>query len=313
MLNFRLSRFKHGDSVRRLHTKYGTLNQFFLPLLWRLYLEDIPSGESTGFLPILRQLFPEDRQPQWLRERLPEEARLTLMAYRGGALYFYIEAAALRVEGRRKQPRIRANLQVLGGRLARLKGRGGPEEERNAIAGEIENLRVELRRIPQWPKLIDPQLWWHWAMAHAYECLPRPRGGRTPTRVDVKHLCEWLSVPEIGLRCTAATIKAARRRFASREWFGRKLPTYLATPRGSVPRATLADDPGVLQSQQAVPDKVLFTCLVCDRRWVGDLLDIGTHLETKHGADLTAVDIPEGQTEIRWKGTEKVIVSWKNA
>ncbi len=243
MLNFRLSRFKHGDSVRRLHAKYGSLDQRFLYLLWRLYLEEKDSISATVFLPLLRSLFPEEVHPEWLRKRnrktrqelVPEEARLTLLAFRSGALYLYIEAAALRVEGRRNQPRIRANLQVLGGRLARLKGRGGSEEERNAIAAKIENLRVELRRIPQWPKLIYPQFWWHWAMAHAYECLPRPRGGRTPPRVDVKHLCEWLSVPEIGLRCTAATIKAARRRFASREWFGRKLPTYLPTPRGSVP------------------------------------------------------------------------------
>lgn len=236
------------------------------------------------------------------------------MAYRGGALYFYIEAAALRVEGRPEQRKIRQQLQILGGRLARLKGRPDRKEDQDALASEIEAERDKLRRLAKWPKLIDAQLWWHWAMVRGYECLPR-RGSRKNkiSPRDIRSLCQWLSIPEIGLRCTPAAIKAARRRFAAREWFGRQLPTYLATPRGSVPRATLADDDGALRSQQAVLEKVLFTCHVCDREEVGNLFDIGTHLKTKHGADLTAVEIPEGQTEIRWKGTENVIVSWKNA
>ena len=239
MLNPRLARFKHGDSVRQLHTRYGSLDQSALSIMWQLFLErDNPLGESL-LLPTLRTLLSEGkgdtgtaRQPSWLRTVFPaDEVRLPLMAFRSGALSLYIEAAARRVDTHAEVQAIQRRLQGLGGRFARVKHLPGRDDEQQAIAAEIEQQRQELKRLNHWPKLHDPQLWWHWAMVRAYECLPRTRSTRRVSPLHVKHLCQWLSVPEIGLVCTPATIKAARRRFAGRDWLDNSYPTYLATPR----------------------------------------------------------------------------------
>src|SRR5204863_4525604 len=100
-----------------------------------------------------------------------------------------------------------------------LKSVAGQEVEQKAITAQIADLRLERKHLPHWPNLDRPQLWWHWTMVWAYENLPRIGSQKQVSPPQVARLCQWLSVPEIGLHCTPATIKAARRRFVSRDWF----------------------------------------------------------------------------------------------
>lgn len=319
MLNPRLARFRHGDSVRRLHAYYSSLDPSALWIIWQLFLErENPFGESP-LLPTLRALLPEDRAdtgtahpPSWLRTVFPkDEVRLPLMAFRNGALHLYIEAAALRVETRTKAKAIQRCLQGLGGRLARLKHLPGWDDEQQAIAKEIEQQQQELKRLDHWPKLHDPQLWWHWAMVRAYECLPRTTSRTRVSPVDVKHLCQWLSVPEVGLVCTPATIKAARRRFASRDWLGNSYPSYLATPRPLIQSSVISAEYEVGPSPDGYRDLIRFTCHLCQTTTTGTLLMLGKHLQEQHGIRSEHVELSEMEQVIRNKATEEILATWE--
>lgn len=319
MLNLRLARFKHSDSVRQLHTRYGSLDPSALSIMWQLFLErDNPLGESL-LLPTLRTLLPESKAdtgtacpPSWLRTVFPaDEVRLPLMAFRNGALSLYIEAAARRVDTRADVQAIRRRLQGLGGRLARVKHLPGRDDEQQAIAAEIEQQRQELNRRDHWPKLHDPQLWWHWAMVRAYECLPRIRAGTRVSPLHVKHLCQWLSVPEIGLVCTLATIKGARLRFASRDWLGNSYPTYLATPRRSACSSEVDSKNETLTTSDADEDPIRFTCHVCHLAAIGTLLTLGTHLREQHRIRPGHVELLEVKQVIRTMATEEILATWQ--
>ncbi|MDR4469536.1 MAG: hypothetical protein MRJ68_14780 [Nitrospira sp.] len=318
MLNPRLARFKHGDSVRQLHTRYGSLDPSALSIMWQLFLErDNPSGESL-FLPTLRTLLSEGKgdtgtahPPSWVRSVFPEdEVRLPLMVFRDGALSLYIEAAARRVDTRAEVQAIQRRLQGLGGRFARVKHRPGRDDEQQAIAAEIEQQRQELNRLDHWPKLHDPQLWWHWAIVCAYECLPRIRAGTRVSPVDVKHLCQWLSVPEIGLVCTLATIKAARRRFAGRDWFGDSYPTYLATPRPPKKSSEMDSQNATGTTPDEDEDLIWFTCHLCQIATTGTLLTLGKHLQQQHRIQLDHVELSEVEQVIRKKARQEILATW---
>lgn len=111
--------FQDGDSVRQLHATYGSLEPTFLPMLWQLFLEYRDPGESSRLLPFLQTMFPTDLQdqvktqfPPWLRDQFPaDEVRLPLVIFRSGALFYYIEAAAVRVDARGELGDIRRRLQ----------------------------------------------------------------------------------------------------------------------------------------------------------------------------------------------------------
>ena len=288
-------------------------------MLWQLFLENRNPLEDSRLLPLLRSLFPEGPQdtseaccPQWLLTLFPaEDVRLPLVAFRNGALFYYIEAATVRVEGRGELRDIRRQLQSLGGKLARLKSLAGRETEQHAIAANMEDLRLELKHLPHWPNLDRPQLWWHWTMVRAYECLPRngPRKGVSPQQVA--RLCQWLSVPEIGLQCTAATIKAARHRFVSRDWFGTQYPTYIGTPRWSTPSPTLESDNSTDTSSDQVVESIQFMCHLCHVSKTDTLQGLGIHLQEKHQIREDRVEIPEDGTFIREKTTQTVLATWQ--
>ena len=319
MLNLRLTQFQSSDAVRDLHAQYGSLASPLLPLLWQLFLEHRNPIEDSRLLPLLRTLFPEGQQdkgeasvPQWLPTLFPaDEVRLPLVAFRNGALFYYIEAAAVRVEGREELRDIRRRLQSLGGKLARLKPVRGREAERKAIAADMEDLRLELKHLPHWPNLDRPQLWWHWTMVRAYECLPRTDLRKHVSPRHLKLLCQWLSVPEIGLRCTRATIKAARRRFVSRDWFGTQYPTYIGTPRQSTRSpATEPDDGKGASSDQAV-FSIQFTCHLCQVSKTDTLQGVGLHLQETHHVREDSVEIPEEGMLIRERTTDTVLATWQ--
>lgn len=319
MLNPRLTRFRYGDSVRQLHARYGSLDPSTLWIMWQLFLErENPLGESP-LLPALRTLLPEDKadtgpagQSSWLRTVFPkDEVRLPLMAFRNGALYLYIEAAALRVEIRTEVQAIQRRLQGLGGRLARVKHLPGRDDEPQAIAKEIEQQQEELKRLDHWPKLHDPQLWWHWAMVRAYECLPRTTSRTQVSPVDVKLLYHWLSVPEIGLGCTLATIKAARRRFAGRDWFGDSYPTYLATPRPPKESSEMDSQNVTGTTPDEDEDPIRFTCHLCQITTTGTLLTLGKHLQEQHRIQLEHVELSKAEQVMQRKATEEILATWE--
>ncbi len=319
MLNLRLARFKHGDSVRQLHARYGSLDPSALSIMWQLFQERPHPLEESPLLPTLRTLFPEGRAdtgtahpPLWLQTVFPkDEVRLPLMAFRNGALYLYIEAAALRVDTRTKAKAIQRHLQGLGGRFARVKHLPGRDDEQRAIAKEIEQQQQELKRLDHWPKLHDTQLWWHWAMVRAYECLPRIRAGTRVSPIDVKHLCQWLSVQEIGLACTLAVVKAARRRFAGRDWFGDSYPTYLATPRPPMESSEMDSQNETDTTLEGDEDPIQFTCHLCHTTRAETLHTLGLHLREQHRIQPEHVDLSEAEQTIRTKATKEVVATWQ--
>lgn len=319
MLNVRLTQFPSGDAVRQLHAQYGSLEPSLLRLVWQLFLEHKNPLEASRLLPFLRTLFPEGQQdkgkasvPQWLPTLFPaEEVRLPLVVFRKGALFYYIEAAAVRVEGREELYDIRRRLQSLGGKLARLKGVTGREAEQNAITADIEDLRLELKHLPHWPNLDRPQLWWHWTMVRAYECLSRigPRQQVSPRHI--KLLCQWLSVPEIDLQCTPATIKAARRRFVSRDGFGTSYPTYIGTPRRPMRSETREAEEHTGAASDQTGDSIQFTCHLCHVSKTDTLQGLGSHLQEQHQVRGDTVEIPEEGMLLREKTTHTVLATWQ--
>lgn len=319
MLNLRLTSFQDGDSVRQLHAQYGSLESSLLHLLWQLFLENRSLLEDSFLLPSLRAQFPDNKQPQseayyppWLSMVFPEEeVRLPLVAFRNGALFYYIEAAAVRVDKRGELHDIRRQLQSLGGKLARLKGVAGREVEQQAIVAQTEELRCQLRRWPHWPRLDLPQLWWHWTMVRAYESLPRRGTRKRVSSQQVARLCKWLSVPEIGLHCTPATIKAARRRFVSRDWFGQQYPTYIATPRKSMRVSTTELETTRDAASGQAGGSIQFTCHICHVSKMDTLHGLGLHLKETHQIQGDAVEIPEEGNLIREKATQKVLATWE--
>ena len=319
MLNPRLTLFQDGASVRQLHAKYGSLESSLLPLLWQLFLENKNPLEDSRLLPSLRALFLDDQEqkgeahyPQWLSLLFPaEEVRLPLVVFRNGALFYYIEAAAVRVDARGELRDIRRRLQSLGGKLARLKRVAGREEEQQAITAQMADLRLELRHLPHWPNLDRPQLWWHWTMVRAYENLHRIGSRKQVSPPKVARLCRWLSVPEIGLQCTPATIKAARRRFVSRDWFGHQYPTYIATPRKSTSSSTMEPETAKDAASGQAGELIRFTCRICHVSKMDTLHGLGLHLQEKHQIQGNAVEIPEEETLICEKATQKVLATWE--
>src|SRR5262249_22506375 len=78
----------------------------------------------------------------------------------------------------------------------------------------------------------DAKYLWHRAMVLAYVSLRSLDDQRRLRVRDIKALCKWLSIPEIGVLCTRDTIKAARRRFVwESHCNGRRYRVYTATPR----------------------------------------------------------------------------------
>lgn len=319
MLTLRLTSFQDGDSVRQLHAQHGSLESSLLHLLWQLFLENRNLLEDSFLLPSLRALFHDNKQlkseayyPLWLTMLFPaEEVRLPLVAFRNGALFYYIEAAAVRVDGRGELREIRRQLQSLGGTLARLNGVAGREAEQQALVAQMEELRRQLRHLPHRPRLDLPQLWWHWTMVRAYESLPRRGTRKQISPQQVARLCKWLSVPEIGLHCTPATIKAARRRFVSRDWFGQQYPTYIATLRKSTRVSTMELETARDAASGQAGESIQFTCHICHVSKTDTLHGLGLHLKEMHQIQEDAVEIPEEGTLICEKATQKVLATWE--
>ena len=163
----------------------------------------------------------ESANPDWLRKWLPEdEARRDLVDLRYQAFYDYIDLAALMARLRRNRPRVVTELRSLGGRRGRH--RGSVHEER--INSQIAIQQWRLKRGRRLPDMLWAQFCWHLGMVLTYWVL---RSKRDRTRLPgpvLARICQWFSIPEIGLLCTPNTIKGAHRYFV-REQDGRLLYT----------------------------------------------------------------------------------------
>src|SRR5262245_39782757 len=127
-------------------------------------------------------------------------------------------------------------------------------------------------------------------MVRAYESLPRSGTRKQVSRQQVARLCTWLSVPEIGLHCTPATIKAARRRFVSRDWFGQQYPTYIATPRSSTRAPTMELETTRDAASGQAGESIQFTCHICHVSMRDTLQGLGLHLQEQHQIQGDAVE-----------------------
>lgn len=124
------------------------------------------------------------------------------------------------------QQKIIALLRSLGGRKARLKSQPGQKAEIPRIESEERKLKVLLKIYGSNPRLDVEQWYWRHLMVLLYECLPlgEPANQRRK-RFSVAHLCQWLSIPEIGLKCTSDVIKAARRQIEGKQRWSPALRT----------------------------------------------------------------------------------------
>jgi hypothetical protein len=178
--------------------------------------------------------------PSWWWQ-LPERDRREITDLRHRAFHYFIEEAALQNRREKDRPRLIAELRSLGGQLARFRERLGHEDKVRAASSGLRKLRSRAalwrRRSVNW---YEAQYAWHRAMVLAYISL-RSSEDQPRLRVrDIKTLCKWLSIPEIGVWCTRDTIKAARRRFVwETHSNGRKYRVYAATPRSA--RSASAD------------------------------------------------------------------------
>jgi len=320
MLKLRLGKLKKPDSVRRLHAKYGTLDSRCWSLLWALSQPNHPLNRVLDVPAQLKQLFPDSQthdvaapNPTWLRDLFPdEEVLLRLVAYRSGAFAYYIEAAALRLEGRERIFSIKRFLQALGGKLARLRAKPNQEDAERTLQEDIGNFRAEIDWLERFPNLYGVQLWWHLAMVSVYEWLANPQHRPQIPHLTLSRLCAWLSIPEIGLVCTPATIKAARRRWKGRDWFGQRYPTYIPTPRRERVLSKGLPREELIAEDSAQESRVRFTCRLCQTEQEGTFQEMGAHLRTHHEVNEDAVEVASERKEIYLKSTGATIVSWKD-
>jgi hypothetical protein len=182
----------------------------------------------------------ESDYPSWLW-LLPERDRQEITDLRKRAFHHLIEEAALLNRREKDRPRLIAELRSFGGQLARFRERPGHGDKVSAALGGLRKWRSRAarwrRRSLNW---YDAQYAWHRAMVLAYVSLRSAEDRRRLRVSDLKALCKWLSIPEVGVRCTRDTIKAARRRFVwETHSNGRRYRVYTATPRS--PRPSSAD------------------------------------------------------------------------
>ncbi len=120
------------------------------------------------------------------------------------ALSIYLSHAAFMIESE-------ITLKSLGGKRARLRGHLGRAIELVVIERRIKLLQGQRNRQRRDNQLPFAEFNWYMAMKFAHEGRGRFTSGQ------VSALCHWLSIPEIGLRCTPDTLRQARRRIRKDE------------------------------------------------------------------------------------------------
>lgn len=176
-------------------------------------------GHTPPWLP---EAFPEPEfQAAIVRFRAEVFARLIQFAERQAALWgnrdqvkkqqAFFRNAGVKVGTIMNQREIVRQLRSLGGRKARLMRQPEHQDEVKEIDSKIRRLKVLSKVFGSNPALDIKQEYWHHLIGLTYTHLPAygPTSGR---RSYVGNLCKWLSIREIGLKCTPNTIKAANKR-----------------------------------------------------------------------------------------------------
>ena len=220
-----------------------------------------------------------------------------------------LEAAKMRVRtttgwhGRRTVTEQR----VLGGRLARLRHQSANGTQIAEVESELRALR-ERKKITRYKveDLLDQaQYRWHTAMFTATEYL-RTKRVLLPSRAN-RGLCDWLSFPEVGIRCTGGTIKSARRHFYIERRNGRSFRVY----QYQIPRNIKGLTKPELENSAQLNDQVLlyrsFNCHRCGRQMVGKVT--GLHLAQEEHIPIESIGLSLDPAEFYRTDNDETLAS----
>lgn len=222
-----------------------------------------------------------------------------------------IEAAKLEVRttGGWHHKRNVGELQTLGGRLAQLKKQAAAGSEIAQVEAEIQfkrwrrpSAKVKVKEL-----LELSQYHWHTVMFTATEYLRSPgRYALLPSAV-IHGLCDWLSFPEVGIRCTVDTIKTARRHFyierrkeISYRVYQNRLPrniNLLAVPE--IENAARVNEQDQLNS--------FFKCHRCGRH--KSRIEIGPHLKHEENIPVELIGLSLDPVEFYQIDTDETLAS----
>lgn len=162
--------------------------------------------------------------------------------------------------------------------------------------GRFEHLRQEA------------QYHWHTAMFEVTEYLKAPRRSAPLPSGVIRGLCDWLSFPEIGVRCTPEAIKAVRPRFYIERRHGKSYRVY----RYHLPRNEKGAAAPALEKEAPWEERLVstgsFRCHRCGRSMNGD--EMGHHLEQVEQIQLKLIAARENQDELYRIDTGETLASW---
>jgi hypothetical protein len=239
-----------------------------------------------GFFQMLRAKYRRAAFEPWMEE---------VRADRKAAIDGFISEAELKARCRDELDRLALKLKALGPKYTRLKALPGREAEAEQVGKEMRSCQVtrlsiqracaDLKRQAKW--------WQRRVMVRLYE--KRPRGQRG----IMKQICKWLSVPEIGIRCTPGTIRAARRHSSDQIWRDSDtgvehwLPVY-------------CDSQGPPQRVAPEFKDRVFSCLLCGKRAMSRH-EFRAHLTETHNLLEQDLYVPKRSREFRREGTDEPI------
>ncbi len=256
---------------------------------------------------------PEASCPDWLGRYFPDKnVQQGLISVRRDAVYYYIEAAKLQMRtttGWHAKRNV-AELRVLGGRLARLRNRPGREPHIAQLESEIRARRwrpVVARR--QFEDLLQyAQYRWRTAMFEVTEYLKAP-GRSTPLpSCVIRGLCDWLSFPEIGIRCTPEAIRAIRRHFYIERSNDKSYRVYRYQPLRNENRESATGLEKEASWEQRVLLNSSFRCHRCGASMAGK--ELGRHLEQVEQIPVKLVALRDDRDELYQIDTEETLASW---
>ena len=272
----------------------------------------LPAGPPNYFQELFTK-YQKENCPDWLRHYFPNDAvRGELLYLRKEALYYAIEAAKLEVRTSRgwHHKRDVGELRTLGGRLARLKKKAAAESEIAQVESEI---RVQRSRRPRARAKVEEllemaQYRWHTVMFLVTEYLRSPgRYTLLPSAV-IHGLCDWLSFPEIGIRCSLETIGTVRRHFYIEHRNGRVNRVYQWHPsRKDKAANTLVPENNALFQEGAILNSA-FKCYLCGRLMGSK--EIGIHLKNVEKIPSELMALSQDPPELYRTDTDETLASW---
>lgn len=271
-----------------------------------------PAGPPNYFQKLLAK-YQKENCPGWLRDVFPNDAvRGELVYLRKEAVYYAIEAAKLEIRTSRgwHHKRNVGELRTLGGRLARFKKQAAAESEIAKVESEIRVQRSSRSRArAKVEELLEmSQYRWHTVMFTATEYLRSPgRYALLPSNV-IQGLCQWLSMPELGVFCTPKTIRSARRHFSIDRRNGNSYRVY----QWQLPRSSRGQNASGTQEDATWDERVFITssfkCHCCGRSMTGN--EIGPHLVRDEHIPAKLIGVSEERDELYQTDSSKTLASW---